>query len=351
MDNLIIPESLSVQEALEILDESYTKTLFLIGKDGSLQGSLTDGDIRRWILKTGSIKGKAADACNRSPFLLHHPASRSVAVQEMHERHLQAVPVVNDKGGIESILLREELTGKPLVQELLGVPVVIMAGGRGTRLDPFTRILPKPLIPVGNQPVIELIMQAFARYGADTFYISLNHKASLIKAYFEDQQYPYKTEFIEEDKPLGTAGALRMLEGKISGDLFVSNCDSIIRSDYNEILRFHRQGGFDLTVIVAIHKQSIPYGVCDVAPDGSLLSITEKPEYSMLINTGMYVLRSELLKMIPEGEHFHITDLISRLKEKGNRTGVFPVPERSYHDLGQWEEYRNSLPELLKGGG
>ena len=350
MDKLIISQSLSIQEALEILDESPTKTLFLIDTNGSLQGSLTDGDIRRWILKTGGIKGKALDACNRRPFLLHHPADRSIAMQEMLERHLQAVPVVNDRGGVESVLLREELTGIPAVQELSDVPVVIMAGGRGIRLDPFTRILPKPLIPVGNQPVIELIMQAFAKFGADTFYISLNHKARLIKAYFEDQNYPYRIEFIEEDKPLGTAGALNMLKGKIGGDLFVSNCDSIIRSDYNEILRFHRQGNFDITIIAALHKQSVPYGVCEVAGDGSLLSITEKPEYSMLINTGIYVLKSNLLELIPEDKQYHITDLIGSLIENGKRTGIFPVQERSYHDLGQWKEYRNSLPELLRGG-
>lgn len=352
MSKLIIPQSMTIKRALEILDESPTKTLFLTDSNGVLTGSLTDGDIRRWILKTGDIKGVVTNACNPEPFVLRQPIDKELTLSVMSEKHLQAAPVINETGIIESIVIRDELEGaeKETKKELAGVPVVIMAGGKGTRMDPFTRILPKPLIPIGNQPVIEIIMQEYAKYGANSFQISLNHQARLIKAYFEDQQYPYEIGFIEEDKPLGTAGALRLLKGVFNSDLFVSNCDSIIRSDYNEILKFHRQGGFALTITAALHNHAIPYGVCEVHDNGHLKSITEKPEYSILVNTGMYVLRSEITEMIPENEHYHITDLIADLKRAGKPVGVFPVNENSYFDLGQWDAYRSAVQHLtIKG--
>jgi dTDP-glucose pyrophosphorylase len=346
MDHLIIKSSTSIRKALEILDGSFTKTLFVTDESSLLLGSLTDGDIRRWILKTNDIKGDAGAACNPSPFVLTHPIDRDHALQQMQKRHLEAAPLVDREGHILSVVLQKSLTGQPSLspRTLTDIPVVIMAGGKGTRLDPFTRILPKPLIPVGQQPVIEHIMQQFAHHGADTFYITVNHKAGLIKAYFDDQKYPYQISFVEEQQPLGTAGALRMLAGTVEGSVIVSNCDVLVQADYNELLQFHRNGGYALTLVAALHHHAIPYGVCEADEHGMLLNITEKPEYAMLINTGVYLLESNLFDTIPEGEVYHITQLISDLISKDMPVGVFPIPEHSYHDIGQWDTYRNALP-------
>ncbi len=346
MDHLIIGPGTPIRKALEILDGSFTKTLFVANEKGLLLGSLTDGDIRRWILKTNDIRGDAGAACNPAPFVLTHPIDREHALKQMREMHLEAAPLVDSQGHILSVVLQKSLTGEPSLsaRTLIDIPVVIMAGGKGTRLDPFTRILPKPLIPIGHQPVIEHIMQQFAHYGADTFYITLNHKAGLIKAYFDDQQYPYRISFVEESIPLGTAGALRMLEGKIEGSVIVSNCDVLLQADYNELLQFHRAGGYALTLVAALYHHAIPYGVCEADENGMLLNIKEKPEYAMLINTGVYLLESSLFPLIPEGEMYHITQLIADLKAKGMPVGVFPVPGRAYQDVGQWDAYRNALP-------
>jgi dTDP-glucose pyrophosphorylase len=352
MELLTIHHTMPIRQALGILDGLYTKTLFLVDDDGVLQGSLTDGDIRRWILHTGDIKGTAMEACNPVPTVIHRPFDNASVQLMLKEKHLQAVPVLNQSGVIESIICRDDIPGvhQEVSAELQTVPVVIMAGGKGTRLDPFTRILPKPLIPIGNQPVIEVIMQEFARFGANLFHISLNHKARLIRAYFEEQQYPYDIRFIEEDEPLGTAGALKMLAGKLNGDLFVSNCDVIIHSHYGDMLRFHRQSGFALTMVAAIHNQAIPYGVCEVDEKGHLKQITEKPEYSMLVNTGMYIMHSEVLQMIPENTMYHMTDLIAALQASEKPIGVFPVPANAYHDIGQWDAYKSALPHLTQPG-
>jgi dTDP-glucose pyrophosphorylase len=351
MDNLIIPKTLPIQKALEILDESRTKTLFISDESDVLIGSLTDGDIRRWILRTGGVKGKVIQACNPNPSVLHHPVDKEEALRVMEMKQLLAIPMLSDTGKIMSILTRDELLGRQpeATRELLGIPVIIMAGGKGTRLDPITRILPKPLVPIGHQPVIELIMQQFAAFGADNFTISLNHQASLIRAYFEDANYPYEITFIQEEKPLGTAGALKLIDGKHTGDLFVTNCDIIIRSDYNEILRFHRQGGFALTIVAALHHQAIPYGVCEASDTGQLVRITEKPEYSMLINAGMYILQSNITELIPDDSEYHITHLIEDLRRLDRPIGVFPVAANAYHDIGRWEAYQAALPILTKG--
>jgi dTDP-glucose pyrophosphorylase len=348
-DRIIIPCNMPLSKALEVLEESPVKTLFLTDTENKLCGSLTDGDVRRWILKTGDIKGIAMDACFPQPFTLRNPVDRQSAMITMKEKHLFAVPVVDETGRIESVISIEELKGDSFTgsNALAGLDVVIMAGGKGTRLDPFTRILPKPLIPIGHQPVIERIMEEFSRFGADHFHISVNHQARLIKAYFEDQDYPYKISFLEEHMPLGTAGALRMLQGKTGDDLMVSNCDVIIRSDYGDMLQFHRKGNFAITLVAALHNISVPYGVCELNEKGHLSHITEKPEFNMLINSGMYLMKSSCLRMIPENRLFHITDLIDAIVKEEMTVGVFPIPQSAYHDIGQWDVYHNSLSNLL----
>jgi dTDP-glucose pyrophosphorylase/CBS domain-containing protein len=349
MDTLIISHTLAIKEALGLLDSSPVKTLFVINENRQLLGSLTDGDIRRWILNTGDLRGTVEEACFRDPFVLEPSFNRTEALQIMTEKHLEAAPLMAGQRIIDRIILKEELSGiaTPVsTNALANLPVVIMAGGRGTRLDPFTRILPKPLIPIGNQPVIELIMQQFARFGADRFYITLNHKAALVKAFFEEQQYPYRITFVEEDQPLGTAGALKLLQGTLSGDLFVSNCDVIVRGDYNQMVKFHRDGGFALTIVAAIHNQLIPYGVCEADERGQLQRLTEKPEFSMLINTGMYLLKSETIDFIPDQSMYHITHLINDLQKAGQTIGVFPLPQEAWHDVGQWEEYRTAIQTI-----
>ena len=351
MDNLIIKPETPIRKVLEILDGSYTKTLFVAEDSGRLLGSLTDGDIRRWVLKTNDIKGTAGEVCNRSPFVLTHPIDREQALGRMKQMHLEAAPLVDQQGHILSVVLRRAMEDPQTVSEqlLADIPVVIMAGGKGERLDPFTRILPKPLIPIGNQAVIERIMNHFAQFGANNFYLTLNHKAGLIKAYFEDLGFPGNVHFVEEESPLGTAGSLALIKDQLKGSFFVSNCDVILRSDCNEMLRFHRERGFALTMVTALHHHAIPYGVCQAGEEGNLISLTEKPEYSLLVNTGIYILESHVLDLIPEGRMYHITDLISEMQQSGMPVGVFPVPAGAYHDIGQWREYRSTLSHYTDG--
>jgi NDP-sugar pyrophosphorylase family protein len=221
-----------------------------------------------------------------------------------------------------------------------------MAGGKGFRLDPFTRVLPKPLIPLGDEPIIKVIMDEFSKFGMNDFYISLRDKERMVRAYFYDHESGYQIQYIREKEPLGTAGALKHLEGKIKEPFFVSNCDIIIRTDYSAFYDFHKNGGYALTMVGSMRQFTIPYGVCDTDNSGLLQSIREKPKYDFLVSTGLYLLEPEVIRYIPEGESFNMTDLISKVQDNGLKIGIFPVSEGSWTDVGQLSEYKEIINKL-----
>jgi NDP-sugar pyrophosphorylase family protein len=222
-----------------------------------------------------------------------------------------------------------------------------MAGGFGTRLKPFTDIIPKPLIPIGKKSVIEYIIDKYREYGINNFYLSINYKARFVKAYFADLQPDYNVYYIQEDKPLGTAGSLKLLEGKIEQPFFVSNCDIVINTNYAKFYDFHISNKFDLSLVAALQKFQIPYGVCKINPDFSLIDIDEKPVQYHLINTGMYIVNPETLKLIPKGKLFHITDLMNEIIRQGGKVGVYPISQEAWIDIGQTEEFKKNLRLLL----
>ena len=222
-----------------------------------------------------------------------------------------------------------------------------MAGGKGTRLDPFTKVLPKPLLPIGDDPIIQVIMNEFISHGLDKFFITLKDKAKMIKAYFYDHDMGYDIKFIEETKPLGTAGSLKLLKNILDDVFFVSNCDIIVKSDYAEILYFHNKGDYLITLVGSMKQHFVPYGICEVEKDGKLESFLEKPTFDYLVNTGFYVIDPSVIKLIPEDTYYDMTDLIKALMNKGKRIGVYPVSEKSWIDVGQWKELNNALKDVL----
>jgi NDP-sugar pyrophosphorylase family protein len=230
------------------------------------------------------------------------------------------------------------------ISKSLKLPVVIMAGGEGVRLAPYTKILPKPLMPIGDTPVVEMIIDRFSRYGCNDFYLSLNYKANLIKAYFSDFEHKYKINYILENKPLGTAGSLHLLKTKIRKTFFVSNCDVLIEADYADMLKFHSEKKNKITLISSMKNFTIPYGVCEIQRGGILKNIHEKPEHDFLVNTGMYILEPAVLADIPANRFYNMTDLINDYLEKGEKVGVYPVSDKAWLDIGQFE----ALSETLK---
>jgi dTDP-glucose pyrophosphorylase len=339
----------SIQAAIKAMDAGGVGFAMVTDNAGKILGVISDGDFRRAVLAGVDLTENVLKITNTNFRCLPQGHSRTEAVELFRTSPVRHLPVVHQGGVVglvteEDLLLEEERRGRTI-----DVPAVIMAGGRGRRLDPFTRILPKPLVPIGSRSVIETIMGEFAKFGVHRFYLTLNHKAKLIKAYFEDSDCPYEIEFVDEPEPLGTAGALRYLDGRISSTFFVSNCDIIIDADYPEIHDFHVQSGYDLTIVAAMQHHVVPYGVCRLRPGGQLDTIDEKPEYSFLVNTGMYVLNSDVLSLIPRDTRFDAPDLINALQAKRKKIGAYPIPEKSYVDIGRWEEYRKALRAMAPG--
>jgi NDP-sugar pyrophosphorylase family protein len=176
--------------------------------------------------------------------------------------------------------------------------------------------------------------------------LTVNHKSNIIKSYFEDIDKDYKIKLVKEDKPLGTAGSLKLVEDKLESVFIVTNCDIIIHADYSEIVDFHISSGYDITLVSSMMHYKIPYGICEIDRGGSLIEIREKPEYNFLISTGMYVLNKKILRLIPNNELFHITNLMEDVKKQGGTVGVFPISENSWDDTGEWDEYNKAVKRL-----
>ena len=345
----LIDRNCSVKRAMSQLSDLGEKELFVIDDRGKLIGALSDGDIRKWILKEGSLESPVHDICNKDPKYVREDYGLEQVKSLMLELKIECIPVIGEDRHVKKVLTWDEVfAGKvEKTREHMSVPVVIMAGGKGSRLDPFTRILPKPLIPVGDKPVIELIMDKFGEYRITDFYISVNHKARMIKSYFEEVNGgKYHITYLEELKPLGTAGSLKMLEHKFKTPFIVTNCDAIINCDYAELIHFHQEHANDLTLVVSCRHYVIPYGVCEIEQGGTLKNIKEKPEMDLLINTGMYVLNNKILSLIPKDTFFNFNELILKAKDQRYRVGVFPVNEKSWMDVGQWEEYNKTMKDF-----
>jgi len=351
--SFLIPRTHTIRQAMEQLEKTEEKIVFVVDETSRLIGSLTDGDIRRWILSDGDLKAQVEQICNRDPYLVNEGFNTEQVRARMLNGNLNCVPVVNPSREIVQLLFWKEMfQGRAAIQPKarLDLPVVIMAGGQGTRLAPFTTVLPKPLIPIGDRTVIEIIIDQFLPYGLDRFHLSINYKSKILKSFFEELAPTYSVSYLEEDEPRGTAGSLRALYTATPENLIVTNCDIVIQADYGELLSFHNDNNYDLTLVASLKDYHIPYGVCELEKGGSLGRITEKPQYSFLVNTGMYVVRRDRLDLIPERCRCDMTDFIEKIKSVGGRIGVFPIGENAWVDTGEWTEYRKALDSLGRLG-
>ena len=345
----LLPQTHTIRQAMEQLEKTEEKIVFVVDGESRLVGSLTDGDIRRWILSDGDLKAEVHRICNRNPYVAKEGFAIEQVRAEMINGNFGCVPVISPTREVVQLVFWKQLfQGETAVKakRQLNLPVVIMAGGRGTRLAPFTNVLPKPLIPVGDKTIIELIIDQFLPYGLDQFHLSINYKSKILKSFFEELTPEYSVSFLEEREPRGTAGALRALYSSVPENLIVTNCDIVIEADLAELVSFHQDNDYDLTLVASLKDYNIPYGVCELEKGGSLARIKEKPQYNFLINTGMYVVRRDRLDLIPEETKCDMTDFIEKIKHAGGRIGVFPIGENAWTDTGEWTEYRKALDHL-----
>jgi NDP-sugar pyrophosphorylase family protein len=220
------------------------------------------------------------------------------------------------------------------------------AGGVGSRLYPYTKILPKPLIPIGEIPIAEHIINRFYKYGCRDFFLVVNHKKNMIKAYFNEIEKDYKITYIEEEKPLGTGGGLCLLKCIIDSTFILTNCDILIEEDYEKIYKLHKKENNVITMVCSLKKIRIPYGVIEIGQHGEIAKMKEKPELSFFTNTGMYIVEPEVVQGLEDNQAIGFPDIIEKFKQAGKKIGVYPIGEKNWLDMGQldaMEEMRRRL--------
>lgn len=342
IDALCISEQETLLEAMKQLDKTSMQILF-VTEGRKLLATLTDGDIRRCLLNGG----KLTDSVNK--VAVYHPRyvySRKAADAKaiMIREQIPSIPVVNDLLEIEDVVFLSDAHLKK--REKLHVPVVIMAGGKGKRLYPYTKVLPKPLIPIGDIPITEHIMKQFDKYGCTDFHYIVQHKKQMIKAYFAEEATEYQTSFYDEEKPLGTGGGLSLLKKNIMETFFLTNCDSLLFADYGDILEFHKENQNIITMVCVYKHFVVPYGVITMGENGVISGMEEKPEQSFLANTGFYIVEPEVLQEIEDDTVITFIEIINRLQDKNKKIGVYPVSEASWLDMGQPDEMEKMLRRL-----
>ncbi len=336
MKDLLIEEDKTILETMQILNKNGRQILFVL-KDQRLTGVVTDGDIRRWILKDGNLNEPIRNVANHKPIFLYEDQADS-AGRILKEKKIRAIPIVDRECKIGKIIFADELESPRLAESLQEkVPIVIMAGGLGTRLSPYTNILPKPLIPIGDYPIVEHIINRFRVLGCDEYYMIVNYKRNMIKAYFGELEKDYTVHFIEEEQMLGTGGGISLLKGKIKKTFILTNCDILIEADMAEAYMFHKAKNNLITMICAKKNITIPYGVIE-EEDGYIKKMVEKPRMSFLTNTGCYIVEPEVVEELDYNRPIDFPDIIERYRNKGRKTGVFSIEEDAWLDMGQIDE-------------
>lgn len=347
-NNFIVKKDTRLADTLQKIDDNSNGTVFVVDAEGRLCGAVSDGDIRRWILKAGNIDARAEQIMNCHPYSITQK-EKGKAAELMRQKQIRVLPVIDSDGFILDFCFGKEKEqkedGSP-DKSLADVSVVIMAGGKGTRLYPYTKILPKPLIPIGEVPIVERVMDSFREYGITEFFLTVNYKKQMIQSYFAEADKDYHIEYVKEDKPLGTGGSIRLIKKNFKKPLFVANADGLIRTDFKALYQYHLRSGNVITMITALKNETIPYGVIHSKENGELESMVEKPTVSYLINTGMYVINPEAISLIPENTMFHMTNLVEKAMQEGFKVGMYPVSEDSFLDMGEFAEMKRMEEKL-----
>lgn len=350
INTLFISKATSFKKAMQKLNETGERILFVVEEENCILGTITDGDIRKGIIRGLGFSDEVSKVmnCDFISLKANCPNIEEQCKQLMIEYEIDRIPILADqeKDIIVDVVSWIDVFGDkkiPEKQMAYKNKVVIMAGGKGTRLDPFTRVFPKALIPIGDTPVIELIMNNFHSYGFIEFICTLNYKKEYLKLYLRENELSYNNDWVEEEKSLGTAGSLSLLKDKIKDTFFVTNCDTLLDVNYADILDWHKEQKSLMTIIGCHNEINIPFGILELS-DGRLDKMLEKPVHDVIINTGVYVMEPEVLSFISEDKHLDMNELIKCCAEK-KKVSVYPI-YKGWVDIGQWDEFKKNIKHL-----
>lgn len=340
IEHISIQISETVLNSLKKMDTEGVKSLFVFDNN-AFSSLLTIGDIQRAIINNVALNAHVGSIIEKNKKYASEGNDLETIKAKMYSLRAEFMPVISQNGVLLDVYSWKELFGikTKYQRKNIDIPVVIMAGGKGTRLKPLTNVIPKPLIPLNEKTILEIIMDQFHEIGCSKFYISVNYKYEILKYYLDSLETTYEIEFFKEEQPLGTIGSVSMLKNILSTPFFVTNCDIIIDQDYHDVYDYHIENENKITIVSAVKSNKIPYGVVKTGENGLLTELTEKPDNTYMINTGVYILNPELIQEIPPNTFFHITELIEKVQAAGGRVGCFPVSEKSWTDIGDWDEY------------
>lgn len=335
IDKLSINYRMSIYEALKAIDEAQKGIVYVLDDEKKLVGTITDGDIRRALIKGKDLNEDVKDIMNKEPVRVLCSSSYVERKQVMIQKAIRELPIVDEENVlIDTVSLNELII--PRGKENL---VIIMAGGLGTRLKELTKEIPKPMLNLGNKPIMEHIIENFKMYGFNRFLISVNYKYEIIENYFQDgYSHGCRIDYLKEEKRLGTAGAISLAKNYINDDFFVVNGDVYSTANFSKILDYHKNNENDITIISVKKTISIAYGVIESKCDNSVTEIKEKPSYDFVISGGMYCLSPRVLKYIPDDQYFEITELID-ICIKNNMKVKHYLIDDYWMDIGRIEDY------------
>lgn len=344
MDNIdrhIIYEDESVRAALSKLNKlGYDSILFVVDKGNKLIGSLTDGDLRRGFISDLSFEDSLLKFIQKSPISITEGKYTLEELEDYKNRNFKIIPILNDQGVIIDVL------NFRIQQTIIQADAVIMAGGEGKRLRPLTETVPKPLLKVGSKPIIDHNIDRLISVGIRNIHVSVNYLADqIIHHYTHGEAKGANIMFVKEDKPLGTIGSILLVDNFRHEDIIVMNSDLLTNIDFADFFKAFKESSADLAVAATSYNVDVPYAVMEVDPDNTVLSLKEKPRYTYYSNAGIYLIKKEILKMIPDGEHFDITDLMDEMLIQGKKLITYPITGY-WLDIGKHEDFKKAQEDI-----
>jgi dTDP-glucose pyrophosphorylase len=338
--NILLNTKSNIKDALQVIDKGAMRIAIVLDEDEKVIGTLSDGDIRRGLLNGLSLDDTIENIYYKEPTLANVNDSKELIIQKAIRRQIYQIPIVDDEGRLVKI---EELSSL-LKTNAKNNRVILMAGGLGTRLRPLTEDMPKPMLKVGNKPILETIIENFAKYGFVNITISVNYKADMIKEYFGDgANLGVNIDYIEESKRLGTAGALSLIKDRPQEPFFVMNADLLTNVNFEHLLDFHMIEHSVATMCVREFDYQVPYGVIEM--EGSkIVSIREKPVHKFFVNAGIYTLSPQIFEYIPKDEFYDMPTLFDDIIKDNLKSISFPVHEY-WLDIGHMSDFEKAQNE------
>jgi len=338
----------TVRDAIGRLDAVGMQIVLIVDETGRLEGTVTDGDIRRGLLRGIELSAPVERVMNPDPITIKLNEPRQLVLALMQKLRIHQMPVVDDAGIVQGLETLDEL----LASDKQPNWVVLMAGGLGARLRPLTEDCPKPMLRVGNKPLLETIIQSFVEQGFNRFFISVNYMAETIMSYFGDgAALGARIDYLVENDKLGTAGALGLLPERPEAPLLVMNGDILTRVNFQQMLAFHKATGADATMCIREYEHTVPYGVVRV-DDHRIVEMSEKPTHRFFVNAGIYTLEPRALEKVGAARYLDMPTFFSQLKAAGRTISAYPIREY-WLDIGQMADFDRAQGEFASvfGGG